>query len=283
MADENNDGINQRRLRRRMQGTNYADLHEGPLRNIEAILSPDQRAPSGGSSSSSISGNSQPGQNEEEANKAEADVADAENNDGNQSSGAGADEAGADTVDELSVEAGDDALPDPQDRRRRPPMTAAEARAYVKTILDENGLGYMLYINPGQFVTLALKVISNNPHRDQALQDEINLYHEENENRLHDVELNELACKLDWFVKLKANIVGAIDLLQRTDEKGRRLAKGMESADDEYLSNDESEWVALDGEVPSPRRHDVFLWVPAKMAYEMCQGQAKRIFGKPAM
>jgi hypothetical protein len=108
------------------------------------------------------------------------------------------------------------------------------------------------------------------------------MFHENNAGRLHDVELNELACKLDWFVKLKANILGAIDLLQRSDEDdGCRMAMGLYRADESFLPADPSDWPESNGEVKVPIRHDVYVWVPAKMASEICQGSAKRWFGKP--
>ncbi len=131
-------------------------------------------------------------------------------------------------------------------------------------VLRHYGLEKYAFLSVGQMNTLALKIVQSEEvkrYRPKKVQDEINDHHAKGENGLHNQVYNEIACILDYIVKLKANIVGITRLLR----EGSDLIKIMSLPDEE------------NGDRPTP---DVFAFVPPEFTMQICQGMANQLFSE---
>jgi hypothetical protein len=171
-------------------------------------------------------------------------------------------------------------------------LTKKEARREILQMLQEHNMDHLYYLDCRQLTELAkILVQHHNPHRKKDIQRLIDnhrqAYEQQQEesssscpeeaegsadsadgesshvalHELHDVELNELSCTLDYLFKIKAAIIQAETLLQ----EGKATAQ---TRKDDWMP------VPIDGKKTSYSgfRTDIYVWAPETLKYEICQG-----------
>ena len=134
-------------------------------------------------------------------------------------------------------------------------------------MLECYDLMYIYQLTIGQLATLAKKLIKSQEAQQlrkpavQRLVDEFHRTHGDDE-RLHDQELNELCCIIDYIVKIKCNIHSILSRLEEGDPRFIVM----------HFPNDD-----FDG---TPLVPDVCVFLPERLRYEICQGAANRWFGE---
>ncbi len=176
-------------------------------------------------------------------------------------------------------------------------MTSKDAKNAILQMLCEHDMVHLYYLDCKQLTELAKMLVQhNNPHRKKDIQKLIDNHrqayeqHEESSSsipeeeegsadsadgesshrplhELHDVELNELSCTLDYLFKIKAAIIQAETLLQ----EGKATAQ---TRKDDWMP------VPIDGKKTSYSgfRTDIYVWAPETLKYEVCQGTFIKYF-----
>eukprot|EP00986_Skeletonema_menzelii_P012166 scaffold6555_cov171-Skeletonema_menzelii.AAC.1 len=171
------------------------------------------------------------------------------------------DEAAAAANEAAAADEDDDGAPTQQSF---PPERREYHLRLYNQVLEHYGLMYIRQCTVGQLSTMAVTFIRSDEargFRKPDVQSLIDAHHNEHgDESFHDQELNELCCILDYIIKQKCCIHSIIRCLEAGDLRIRVIV-GEGNPD-------------FNGQ-PIP---DVYVFIPARLVYEICQGAAFRWF-----
>ena len=194
------------------------------------------------------------------ANRTAANRAAAAANDGEESSASSSSASSSSAS--SSSDSSDDEEPQPfPDEKRQ------EYLRNFDEVLSHYHLMFIKHCTVGQLATKAVDFIQSAEAialRDPEVQQLINEHHAQGQQSFHKQELNELCCIMDYLIKQKCIIHSIIRRLEAGDPRIRVFAR---ETNPDF----------------GRRVMDVYVFIPAELRYQICQGQAFRLFGEFSM
>lgn len=144
------------------------------------------------------------------------------------------------------------------------PPPRPEIDPTLRKILELHGLYMYAILSQDELNAFVVKLVTSEEvthFRKPELNREIVEYRRNHPNSYHPQQYNEMACCLDYIIKLKANIIGLDRLLKEGSTKVRTYT-----------------WP--DGEFDDKPTPDIYAFIPSSFKMEICTGAGKNHFSK---
>lgn len=145
-----------------------------------------------------------------------------------------------------------------------PPPRPSSIHQGLLDILKLHGLEKYAFFSQDELNTFVVKLVTSDEvkhFREPSLNHEIDEYRRIHPNSYHPQIYNEMACCIDYIIKLKANIIGLDRLLK-------------EGSTEVCIHT----WP--DGQFDDRPTPDIYAFVPSPLTMEICTGAGKRHFSE---